>query len=276
MPKKIQERMKMLARVRAMIAHANCLSDLVKACLPCPTFHDEQKEQEFMSRIGSPDEAQQEIQRIIQACNQYEETYTEFAIRILMKLIADFDTDIDVVKISKKLPLHIIDQIFQGHQKLEKILQEHPDPKKYYYLNCHKFEASESDANGKRILAILSGKDKNNETLIFLTDRSNNNENSKNLIKTFLTHYHKSSLVRFLKTALKEREANGFKKELKLALQGVNTTKLSVATEILMRKRGFYGVYTKRIGYTRSAFSLFKIIDHNKTAKYSTQRAMFT
>lgn len=266
----------MLAKVRAMIAHANCLSDLVKACLPCPTFHNEQKEQVFMSRIESAVEAEQQIQEIIQACNRYNNRYPEFAIRILENLIADFDTDIDVVKISKKLPLYIIDQIFQEHGEFQKILQEHPDPKKCYYLNYHNFEASKSDANGKRILAILSGKDKNNETLIFLTDRSNNNENSKNLIKTFLTHYHKSSLVRFLKTALKEREANGFKKELKLALQGVNTTKLSVATEILMRKRGFYGVYTKRIGYTRSAFSLFQIIDQNKTAKYSTQRAIFT
>ena len=155
-------------------------------------------------------------------------------------------------------------------------MQEHPDPKKYRYLKHHKFDASESDTNGKRILAILSGNDKNNETLFFLTDPSNNNENSKNLIKTFLTHYHKSSLVIFLETGLKETETNEFKKELKLALQGGKSTELSVATEILMRKRGFGGVYTKRIGYTRSAFSLFQIIDKNRTAKYSTRRDMFT
>lgn len=102
----------MLARVVAMIENANCLSDLVKAWLPCPTFHDEQKEQEFMSRIESAVEAEIQIQKIIQACNRNNNRYPEFAIRILIKLIAYFDTDIDVVKISKKLPLHIIDQIF--------------------------------------------------------------------------------------------------------------------------------------------------------------------
>ena len=126
------------------------------------------------------------------------------------------------------------------------------------------------------MLAILSGEDKDNDTLIFLTDPSNNTEGSKNLIKTFLTHYHKSSLVIFLEKGLKKTNTNQFKQELKLALQGDKTKQLSIATEILMRKRGFGGVYTKRIGYTRSAFSLFQIIDQNKTEKYSTQRAMFT